>query len=232
VFSFGCQLGPGTRPNAVLPRVAPNELVVRTESFAFHMGVGIDPTWPEKAEETRIALGARLPELLDEEDTTVPILARQLGVTWPGEVLDFDVILAGEDSRPCDAKIARLLLAGGGAGRDFFACVLERSFARLGDQSELHRALTAANAREADGLYACIVAYAVAAVMVARAEGRAEAHAAEARIAGSCSPGAEGWIGREWIKRVRSQETAAAFGERAAAALLTERPRPDTPSTP
>jgi hypothetical protein len=196
------------------------------------MGAAVDPTWPDKAEETRMALGARLPELLEEEDTTVPILAHQLGVAWPSEALDFDVILAGEDSRPCDAKIPRLLLAGGGEGRVFFACVLERSFARIAEQGELHRSMAAVNAHEAEPVYACIVAYAVAAVMVARARDPKEAHAVEARLSAGCTPDALDWVAREWIKRVRNEETAEAFGTRAAVALATVPRSRDTPSIP
>jgi len=196
------------------------------------MGAAVDPTWPEKAEETRMALGARLPELLDEEDTDVPILAHQLGVAWPDDALDFDVILAGDERRPCDAKIPRLLLVGGGEGRVFFACVLERSFARLAQQAELHRELTAANAAQAEPLYACIVAYAVAAVMVARASEPKEARTVESRLSDDCTPRMLDWLGREWVKRVRGEETAGAFAARAALALATEHPHPDIPSRP
>jgi hypothetical protein len=216
LLAVACEAGTAARPRTVLSRVPPEEIIVRTTSFAFHMGARVDERWPEKAEETRASLGQALSVLLVEEDTTVPILARQLGVTWPDDPLDFDVVLrAGGRGDGCDAKVPRLLDVGEAAPRVFFACVLERSFGRLREESALHRGLTGGRA-DAEPVYACIVAYAVGAVMVAQASDRDEARAIENRLGDACTKGALAWVSREWIKRVRGGESAEAFGARAA----------------
>jgi hypothetical protein len=220
-----CAHGDPVRPQPIVPRLPAREILVRTTSFTFRMGAAVDETWPEKAEETRASLGAAVATLLEEEDTTVPILARELGVTWPNDPLAFDVILRDEASTPCGAKLPRLLQVGGGGARVFFACALERAFARLGEEGALRQGMTKgrgqtedsvrAEPAELDRLYACVVAYAVAAVMVARADGKKEAREAESRLGDACTPGALQWVAKEWIRRVKEEESAEEWGERA-----------------
>jgi len=218
----GCVHGEPVRPQPLLPRLPAREIVVRTTSFTFRMGADVDETWPEKAEETRVALGAAMAGLLEEEETTVPIVAKQLGVTWPDEPLTFDVILRDETSTACGSKLPRLMQVGGGGPRVFFACALERAFARLGEAGALRRGIAkgrggageAAQA-EVEKLYGCVVAYSVAAVMIARAEDKTESRVLEGRLGDACAPRAFAWASREWIKRVKGDETAEEWGERA-----------------
>jgi hypothetical protein len=215
--------------NTAVPREPPRRIIVRTTSFAFHMGAHVDESWPSKAEETRAVLGQMLTVLLDEEDATVPVLARQLGVTWPDtgldDALDFDVEL--EASASCDSNMPRVLgVARGGEPRVFFGCVLARAFVRLEHESAVYRGLvktggvSATRAVPADEqLYACIVTYAVSAVLVARAQDKAEARAVERGLAAACDRRALDWMAAEWIKRVREDESPQAFGARAADAM-------------
>jgi hypothetical protein len=218
--SLACTPGPSVRPAPLLPRTPPREIVVRTTSFRFHMGARVDETWPVRAEETRAALGQLLPVLLEEEDTTVPVLAKELGVAWPDDPVDFDARL-GPGAAPCDPKMARVLDVSGGRARMFFACVLERAFMRLAPESAAYRGVESGSAGEpqAERLYACIVTVAVSTVLVARADDKEDARGVERGLAEGCDPRALDWVAREWIKRVREEETADAFGARAARAL-------------
>ena len=219
----GCARGAAAGPVPPLTRVVPEAIIIRTTSFAFHLGAGVDPTWPAKSEKARAELGRALSVLLDEEDTAVPLLARQLGVAWPSETVDFDVVLRDAEGRaPCDAKLPRLLEVGRTPARLFFACVLERSFARLAPDSSLYRAIAASRPSiadpggEASRLYACVTAYAVSALMVAQTHDEGEQRATEEALGEECAPRALAWVGHAWIKRVRGVETAEAFGARAA----------------
>jgi hypothetical protein len=210
------------RPRAVIPRTPPDEIVVRTTGFAFHSGAKVDATWPAKADATRLALGASLAVLLDQEDAVVPTLTRQLGVTWPSDPLDFDVSLATDDAEdaPCAPKLPRVLaLTPKGDPTVFFACVLDRAFTRLVEESALYRAIAAAHppADDAKRLYECVARYAVASAVIAGSVGVSAARdrALDASLAASCSPAALEWVEREWVKRVREEETVDGFGARA-----------------
>ena len=202
------------------PRIPAREIIVRTTSFSFHMGARVDDTWPRLADETRTALGLQLPVLLEEEDTTVPVLTRELGVRWPEEPVEFDAVLGGAEG-PCDPKLPRVVDVSHGEARTFFGCVLQRSFARLSSESTMVRGIASVSG---DGrgasLYGCIAAYAVSAVLVARAAGKDEARAVEAGLAGQCEPQALSWVARDWIQRVREEESAEAFGARGAREVL------------
>ena len=210
---------------APLRHTPPEEIVIRTDRFRFHTGARIDETWPARAEETRVALGAAMELLLEEEDTTVPILARQLGVDWPSDPVDFDVLPRGPRSPPdpCAGGLRRRLSVGDTSPVLFFACTLDASLAWLKGESALYRGMGTAGAGDAggggpatrDGLYACIVRYAVAAVLVARTPDRREAKRAEVALGEACAPKVIDWLGREWVKRVREEESAEAFGARA-----------------
>jgi hypothetical protein len=228
----GCFGAPPARVVSIgAVRPPPDEIVVRTDRFLFHMGVKNDEAWAEDSVRTRTSLGGALAILLDVEDTEIPILTRQLGLEWPSDPVDFDVALlprGAESLGPCDPSRAglsrRLEIAPmGEAPGPFFACVLERTFLVEKEKSTLYRAVLAgaSDAAEAAALYACIVRVAVTAVRVASAEdrkGREEVEAA-ARLRETCSEEALGWVSREWVKRVREEETAASLGARAMAAL-------------
>ncbi len=174
---MGCASATPTHPLPTLPRLPPDEVVVRTTNFVFHMGVRVDEAWATEAEEARAALGSALGVLLDEEDSVVPTLARQLGVPWPGEALDFDVSFRGErDDGPCDSSVPRRLYVATSraAPAQFFACVLNRSFVRLAGESAVYRAILATleqhgdvTAQASERLHACFVRYAVASVVLA-----------------------------------------------------------------
>jgi hypothetical protein len=210
-------------------RPPPDEIVVRTDRFLFHMGVKNDEAWATNSVKTRTSLGGALATLLDVEDIEIPILTRQLGMEWPSDAVDFDVALlprGAESSGPCDPSRAGLpgrleIAPGGEAPGPFFACVLERTFVRERDKSEIYRAILAGSSRsaEATALYACIVRVAVTALHVASEEGRKERETVEraAHLREACSQEALEWVSREWVKRVREDETARAFGARAAA---------------
>jgi len=228
VSSLACAPASRPHPGPPRPRVAPDTLVVRTTSFAFQMGKRVDETWPEKAEETRALLGQSLAVLLEEEDTTVPVLARQLGVVWPAEQVELDVKIGGGDgaeSRPLE--LPRLVVVGGGEpSRAFFASVLERALVRLAPESAMFRAIASSRAdagegAEGDGerLYACVAAVATYAVVVARARDEKDARGVERVIRERCAPREREWVTREWIARVKEEESAEAFGVRAARAL-------------
>jgi hypothetical protein len=239
LLGAGC-LGEPPRPSlkAMLHHPPADEVVIRTDRFAFHMGAKVDPTWLPDAERTRAVLGAALATLLEDEDTAVPVLARQLGVAWPDEPLAFEVALRDErDPRspakslgPCDPARAsglprRLEVASAGeAPGRFFACVLARSFARLEGEGELGKALAPLSrdgGAEPSHAYGCVVAVAIGALGVAGADGAKAARAieADAHLEAACSPKELAWVSREWIKRVRDEESAAAFGARLAREL-------------
>ena len=219
-------------PAPIVPRAPPDSIDIRTDRFTFHMGARVDPTWPAKAEQTRDALGGELAALMDQEDTTVPILARQLGVTLPDETTDFDVALlpgapSGADT-PCDAQLVGALHV-----RDrrlvpaqpavFFACVLRRTFSKLMEKSGVHRAIVLAHApidevgkREADHLYGCIMQFAVATVVSARDEDKDEAKRVLGGLPDACTPSELDWVSHTWVKRVREDESAMDYGSHAA----------------
>jgi hypothetical protein len=190
------------------------------------LGARVDLAWTAEADAARTAVGRALEVVLDEEDTVVPTLARQLGLPRPTEPLDFDVSFRGAvDDGPCDSGLPRRLYVttSGTAPTPFFACVLGRAFERTAPESEIYRAILAAAPphgeaaeRARDRLYACIVRYAVATVLLATPRDRRVARAIERGLGESCSPPALDWMGREWVKRVREDEGAAAFGARAA----------------
>lgn len=207
---------------------------MRTDRFLFHMGVKNDEAWATDSVRTRTSLGGALATLLDVEDIEIPILTRQLGMEWPADPIDFDVALlprgprGAESSGPCDPSRAglpgRLEIAPvGEAPLPFFACVLERAFARERDKSELYRAILEGAPEKADAaaLYACIVRVAITALHAASEESRTGRDVVErgARLRDACSEDALEWVSREWVKRVREEETAGAFGARAAALL-------------
>jgi hypothetical protein len=197
-----------------LPREPPDEIVVRTSRFRFHMGVRVDEAWLVNAEETRVALGRAVAVLLEDEDTATMVLAKQLGVEWPAEPLDFDVVLSEADGAPsCETGLPRRLKVGIGtpAPELFFACVLERSFARLADESALLRATSSAHRTEVRD---CLVKYAVAAVIVSGTPAARVSHALERRLGASCPAAELDFLVSEWVKRVRGDETAEAFGAR------------------
>jgi len=214
------------RPESV-HRPPADEIIIRTDRFAFHMGGRVDEAWLANAERTRAAVGAAVATLLDDEDTTVPILARQLGVEWPTDPLDFDVaLLATEDHAAlCDARHAglprRLDLAWSGeAPGRFFACILARSFARLEGESAMARGMKAATGdrdagAEVSALYRCFVEVAVAALLVPRTADKEASRAIDAALGATCSREALTWVAHEWVKRVREDESAEAFGARA-----------------
>jgi hypothetical protein len=219
VATGGCGAG-GAEARAPRSRVPPDEIIVRTEHVAFHMGARVDPTWPAKAEETRVALGQAAEALLDDDGNAMEVLTRQLGVSWPEGTLDYDVALRPDGAALCGEALPRRLdVAPKGDAPDlFFACVLERTLARLEAESSLARTLGSSH-------YPCVVRYAVSALLVARLA-RANARMArtiEVRLADACGPEELDWLGKEWVKRVREDETAESFGAR----LARELPRPE-----
>ena len=204
--ALGCAGASPAHPLPVPPRLPPDEVVVRTASFAFHMGARVDETWTTQADDARTALGSAIAVLLDEEDSAVPTLARQLGVVWPAEPLDFDVSFRGHrDDGPCDSGVPfRLVVTSSRATpTPFFACVLERGFVRLARESTIYRAVLAtlevhgeAAETAAERLYGCMVRYAVSGVVLAgprdpsgeacdRAGPWRELHGAGARLGGA-----------------------------------------------
>jgi hypothetical protein len=219
----------------VLPRTPPDSIVIRTDDFTFYMGARVDETWPARAEQTRDALGANLEMLALHEDAVVPTLAHQLGVAWPSEQPDFDVSLRanvmGEGDPTCDAALPRMLYVRdtrSSAPRPavFFACVLDRTFGRLEGESLLRRGIEGVRAglveparKQTEGLYGCISAYAVATVVVAVARDEKAAQVIEHDLGDRCSTKALDWLGHQWIKRVRDEESAEGFGRRAATEL-------------
>jgi len=220
-----CSAGAAAPPRPAVPRLPPEEIVVRTTSFAFRMGARVDEAWPARADETRAALGGELTALLEEEDITVPLLARQLGVTWPDEPLAFDVAMGPPGHvGPCDAEVPRLLHVArqGPPPAMFFACVLGRGFVRLAEESPLFRAIGARvrSREDAARLYACVVGYAVAATLAASRREPRTTRLLEQGLGERCTPAMLDWLGREWVKRVRDEESAAGFGARAAEAQL------------
>ncbi len=219
----------GELDSAPLHHTPPDEIIVRTDRFVFHMGARVDEAWPARAEETRVALGRSAETLLDQEDTTVAILARQLGVVWPTEPLDFDVLLSADerDVAPCATKLPRRLevtLASIAHPQPdlFFACALERGFTRLAAESALARALGGAGDAGAGGFYACLTGYAVAVVLIAGTHDARVSRRLELGLSEMCSPRELDWLGTEWVKRVRDDESAEAFGARARRQLTRE----------
>jgi hypothetical protein len=216
-----------------------DEIVVSTERFRFHIGARFDPRWVENADLSRAVLGAAMSSLLEEEDTTVPVLSRQLGITWPDTPLDYEVAL--EDTAnvdPCDSTAPALLRRmevsrTGEPPHTFFACVLRRSFVRLEGESSLYRALAAStppdkspdagqdgSSRGASAVYACVVSFAIASLGVASTPPPKEARRIEAGLLDVCTVEELAWVSREWVARVREDERPDAFGARAARALL------------
>jgi hypothetical protein len=227
--SLGCGSARHVEPD--LPpfhQAPPDEIIVRTDHFAFHMGIRVDEAWAARADGTRAAVGRAAEVLLEDEDTTVSILSRQLGVEFPREPLDFDVALTAPvepDVSGCDTKLPhRLELPVAAIAHPqpelFFACVLERAFTRLEPESVLARAMGAGRAGSGDGragpLYACVVQYAVGTMLVARAHDAKVSRRLEVRLGEVCSERELDWLGKEWVKRVREDESAEAFGARAA----------------
>jgi hypothetical protein len=212
-----------TPPPHPLPRrVIPDELVIRTGRFAFHMGARVDETWPARAEETRAALGSSLGVVVDQEDTLVPMLTQELGIEWPREQLDVEVALSPPGVVPAcgDASSRRLTLDphDGAEPTLLFACVLRKSLARLAPESAMYRAMPAVEGR--DALYGCVVRYAVAAALVAGATDKSLKTALEQGLGESCDARELDWLGKEWLKRVLEEEGAASFGKRAGTELL------------
>lgn len=226
LLAVACVPAGGVRPSPTVARTPAREIIVRSSFFSFHMGALVDTSWPAKADETRAALGQLLPVLLEEEDTVVPVLARQLGVAWPAEPVDVNVVFRG-GAAPCEVEASRPVDVSEGRPRTFFACVLERALARSSPTSgvfrgiEAHHGSALDDARPRDRLYGCIVTFAVSAVLVVRAESRRDAQALEERLGTRCEPATLEWLAREWIKRVRDAETAEAFGARAMVELAS-----------
>jgi hypothetical protein len=223
------------RPRELPPRVAADTIVVRTDSFVFRTGVAVDPTWPAQAETTRAALGGALEVLLEDEGAVVPVVARELGVAWPEDRAAFDVALVeagrGSDAVCAGGLASRLSVASGSRPVPFFACVLERALDRLADASALRRAIGGSAAREeGDALYGCIVRYAVTAALVAgHRPSRDDAASLDAGLAARCSPAMVSWASHAWLKRVREEEGAEAFGRRA---WVEGRPLSESPPAP
>jgi hypothetical protein len=212
------------------PHPVPQEIVVRTTAFLFHMGARVDETWPARAEETYEALGKASSLMLEEEDVLVPMISQELGILWPREPLDFDVVLADrEPTAPCEGAFASRIELSPSMREPatFLACVVERGLARLAAGSAIQQAIERvrapmsepARARTSD-LYACVFTYAASAAMVARMP--EHARVLEAPLGRACTRPELAWMQGHWLGRVRQEVTSEAFGEEAARALGTE----------
>jgi hypothetical protein len=223
-LGLGCPPAQVARGTPLPARSVPQEIVVRTSAFVFQMGGRADATWPLHADRTYEALARETSVLLTEEDALVPLVAQQLGFSWPPEPLDFDVVLAESGGGgPCAGALASRvdLDADHPEPVGFFACVLRRGIARVASKSAVAQAIERVRdgapepARDATaGLYGCISAYAVTSVLVVRVPGSARVLAAPLEQA--CTRPALAWVSRRWLSRVRDEVTPESFGEEAA----------------
>jgi hypothetical protein len=173
-------------------------------------------TWAEHESEARRVVGRNGTPLMELEDVLAPALGRQIGVVWPNDPIV--VYVAHEEGRldEVGGRDGAVLDIEGDCfeGNALLECLFTRALEVLLPDSELGRAFEEARAgqSEADrtesaGVTPCVAALA-ADVAVASAERR---YTPTRRFVTVCSEPARAWLGREWPKRVRRDESPKEF---------------------
>ena len=174
-------------------------------------------TWADHEQEARRTLGRTGSPLMDLEDVIAPALATQIGRVWPDEPI---VLYMARGARiDPSGREGPVIDAHGECfeGDALLECLFTRAIETMLPESDLGRGIEEARAKLDDhgrdatrAAVPCVAALAVDVAMAA-ADPR---YKPTRRFAAACAPPVRDWLGDAWVKRMRGDETAKAFGAR------------------
>jgi hypothetical protein len=172
-------------------------------------------TWADHEQEARRTLGRTGSPLMDLEDVIAPALATQIGRLWPEEPIV--VYLARGSRMDPSGREGPVIDAHGECfeGDALLECLFTRAVETMLPDSDLGRGIEEARAKldehGRDVTLAAVPCVAALAVDVAMAAADPR-YKPTRRFASACAPSVRDWLGDAWVKRMRGDETAKAFG--------------------
>jgi hypothetical protein len=184
-------------------------------SHAAKLGAYLEDHWTDDSDDAQRSVGRVASPVLTFEDLVAPTLASQIGRVWPSDPVD--VFVARAQRVDPSGRTGPLLDTQGECFAEgaLLECLLTRAVEELLPESDVGRAITEARAKLDDaGREKCETAIACVAALSVDAAVTAALHHYQPtrRFAEACPASLRSWLADNWMKRMKNEIEAKAFG--------------------